>query len=58
MLKEGLVDEIRLCIVPVVLGGGNPIFKPADKQLPMKLLDVTKTAKGAVILRYEPATIA
>ncbi|EJL53086.1 dihydrofolate reductase [Rhizobium sp. CF122] len=54
LLKEGLVDEIRICLVPVILGGGNPHFKPASQQLPLKLLDSTTTKRGAVILRYEP----
>ncbi|MEK1895369.1 MAG: dihydrofolate reductase family protein [Rhizobium sp.] len=54
LLKEGLVDEIRICLVPVILGGGNPHFKQASQQLPLKLLDTTTTEGGAVILRYEP----
>jgi dihydrofolate reductase len=54
LLKEGLVDEIRMCLVPVILGGGNPHFKPGDWQLPLRLLDSTTTKNGAVILRYEP----
>jgi len=56
LLKEGLVDEIRICLVPIILGGGNPHFKPAKQRLPLKLLDSATTAAGAVILRYEPAT--
>lgn len=54
LLKEELVDEIRICLVPVILGGGNPHFKPASQQLPLKLLDSKVTTGGAVILRYEP----
>lgn len=55
MLKAGLVDEIRICLVPVILGGGNPHFKPATASVPMKLLEATPLTTGAVILRYEPA---
>ena len=54
LLKAGLVDELRICLVPVVLGSGNPHFKPASEQLPMKLIDSTPLKTGAVILRYEP----
>lgn len=54
LLKAGLVDEIRVCLVPVILGRGNPHFKPADAQQPLKLLDSSVTKSGAVILRYEP----
>lgn len=58
MLKAGLVDEIRICLVPVILGGGNPHFKPSEKQVPLKLLDTATTKSGAVILRYEPVKAA
>jgi len=58
LLKAGLVDEIRICLVPVILGGGNPHFKPADTQQPLRLLDSSVTKSGAVILRYEPVKAA
>ncbi|ENN84019.1 hypothetical protein RHSP_70995 [Rhizobium freirei PRF 81] len=58
LLKVGLVDEIRICLVPVVLGGGNPLFKPATEQRPMKLLESKALKTGAVVLRYEPANAA
>jgi len=54
MMKAGLVDEVRICLVPVILGGGNPLFKPAKDQLPLKLLESSTTETGAVILRYQP----
>lgn len=54
MMKAGLVDEVRICLVPVILGGGNPLFKPAEGQVPLKLLESSTTESGAVILRYEP----
>lgn len=54
LLKHGLVDEYRLCLAPVVLGKGNPLFKPAGRQLPMKLLKTTPLKTGAVILYYQP----
>lgn len=58
LLKADLVDEIRICLVPVVLGGGNPHFKPAAEQRPMKLIDSAPLKTGAVILRYEPGKAA
>ena len=54
LLKAGLIDEIRVCVVPVILGGGNPLFKPAEGQVPLKLIESSTTQGGAVILRYEP----
>lgn len=58
LLKAGLVDEIRICLVPVILGGGNPHFKPAAEQRPMKLFESRALKTGGVILRYEPTKAA
>ncbi|TIX92058.1 dihydrofolate reductase family protein [Rhizobium sp. P44RR-XXIV] len=58
LLKAGLVDEIRLCLVPVILGGGNPHFKPATEQVPLKLLESKALKTGGLILRYEPVKAA
>ncbi|MFJ6328213.1 MULTISPECIES: dihydrofolate reductase family protein [unclassified Rhizobium] len=58
LLKAGLVDEIRICLVPVVLGSGNPYFKPAAEQRPVTLIDSRPLKTGAVILRYEPTKTA
>ena len=55
LLKAGLVDEIRLCLVPVVLGGGNPHFKPAETPRVFTLLETRPLKTGGVILRYAPA---
>jgi len=55
LLKAELVDEIRICLVPVVLGGGNPHFKPDETPRMLRLLDARPVKTGAVILRYEPA---
>ena len=53
LLTEGLVDEYRICLAPVVLGAGTPLFKPDGIQ---KGFDLTRTdalGSGGVILRYE-----
>ena len=54
LAKAGLVDEYRICLVPVMLGGGNPHFKPASEQVALKLLEAKPLKTGGVILRYEP----
>jgi dihydrofolate reductase len=54
LLKHELVDEYRLCLAPVVRGSGNPLFKPADRMLKMKLTQARPLKVGAVILFYEP----
>jgi dihydrofolate reductase len=52
LLSAGLVDEYRLCIAPVVLGGGNPLFKPQDNQIKMRLESARPLKTGGVILTY------
>ena len=54
LTQAGLFDEYRLGVVPVLLGGGNPLFKPAPVRLKMKLLEARPLKTGGVILRYEP----
>ena len=51
LIDRGLVDEFRLMIDPVVLGGGKRIF-PADGSLrPLRLVEGVVTATGAVLAR-------
>ena len=50
LLKAGLVDEYRICVAPVVLGGGNPLFKPQDQEVKMRL----QSARPAQDRRGDP----
>lgn len=50
-LRAGLVDECRMFVVPVLVGGGTPIF-PDDLRLDLELLDERRFAGGTVYLRY------
>ena len=52
--KAGLIDEYRLCVAPVILGSGEPLFKTSDKEQGFKLLEARPLKTGGVILRYVP----
>ena len=47
-----LIDEFRLFVVPVVVGGGKPFFPPGER-LDLRLVEHRVFASGAVFLRYE-----
>jgi dihydrofolate reductase len=54
LMKHRLIDEFRLALNPVILGGGTPLFKPGER-VKLKLLDARTLSTGIAILRYEPA---
>lgn len=47
----GLVDELRLFMHPVIVGGGLPAL-PADVRLGLELIDERRFGSGVVGLRY------
>lgn len=53
LLKLKLVDEIRICLAPIILGAGNPLFKSPSDSKSLKLLEVRQLKTGGIILRYE-----
>jgi dihydrofolate reductase len=54
LIRKRLFDEYRICLAPIVLGSGTPLFKPGNDQVRLKLLDSRALATGGVILRYAP----
>jgi dihydrofolate reductase len=53
-IREGLFDEYRLLIAPVILGSGNSLFGHGLGRQTLKLLESRLLASGGVILRYSP----
>jgi dihydrofolate reductase len=54
LMEHDLFDEYRLCVVPVVLGEGTPLFKKLADRKRMKLRESRTLKSGGVILFYEP----
>jgi dihydrofolate reductase len=53
LIPHRLIDEFRIAVNPIILGGGTPLFKPGER-VKLKLLDAKALSTGIVILRYQP----
>src|SRR5262245_63218526 len=53
LIRLGLVDEFRLYVMPVVLGGGKPFFQ-AGLQLELEPLGVESLPQHCTLLRFRP----
>jgi dihydrofolate reductase len=54
LIGAGLVDEYRLMIEPVVLGGGKRLFPDDGTQRTLELVSATTAATGVLICVYRP----
>ena len=50
-IRAGLVDEYRMYVTPMIVGGGKQ-FLPDDVRLGVELLEERRFASGVVYLRY------
>jgi dihydrofolate reductase len=55
LLRDGLLDELRLMVHPVILGGGKRLFEDEEDRKALKLVDSHTFATGVVYLTYRPA---
>ena len=51
---HGLVDEYRLMLYPIVVGGGKRLFDDSGTQARLRLVEA-EPAADTVLLRYQPA---
>lgn len=55
LIDAGLVDELRLVIYPLVLGGGKRIFGDDGELRRLRLVETEPTSTGAIFATYAPA---
>jgi dihydrofolate reductase len=55
LIEHGLVDEFRVMIDPLVVGGGKRIFRDDGVLRPLRLVDSKVTTTGAIVATYAPA---
>lgn len=56
LMNANLFDELRLVIVPVLLGKGRHLFTQVMDYQNLKLLEAHPLTTGGVILRYAPVS--
>lgn len=54
LTQQGLIDEYRVILNPVILGRGNLLFKGLNDKVNLKLIKTKTLGSGVVILYYEP----
>jgi dihydrofolate reductase len=54
LAEATLVDEYQLLVLPLVLGGGRPLFAEGVGPITIELLEEKPTDRSATLLRYEP----
>ena len=54
LLSEGLVDELRLMIEPVILGGGKSIFPDDGSLQTLELVSTITSGTGVHVAVYRP----
>ncbi|MBF6351004.1 MULTISPECIES: dihydrofolate reductase family protein [Nocardia] len=54
LIPHGLIDEYQMFLMPVVLGGGTPMFPALAERFGLRLVE-TKHFDTAVMLRYRTA---
>lgn len=53
LMQNGLVDEIRLTVFPVVLGTGDHLFGETDADTSLRLIEAKPIGKSLAALSYE-----
>jgi dihydrofolate reductase len=55
LIADGFVDEYRLMILPILLGGGKRLFPEDSWGRPLELVSSVTAATGALLCTYRPA---
>lgn len=58
LMNLGLVDELQLCVNPVILGSGLTLFKNITNRIDLKLLKTRTFDGGSVLFYYEPKKVS
>lgn len=54
LLKQGLLDELQLCIHPVIAGSGLALFHDVKEPIQLALVKTKTFRSGPVVMYYTP----
>ncbi len=54
-LREGLVDELTIDVIPIVLGSGRPLFASGLPEIQLRHFESKSFPSGLVQIRYQRA---
>lgn len=54
LLRDKVLDELRLLVHPIVVGSGKRLFPDGGDQVALKLVDSRTFSTGVLYLTYEP----
>jgi dihydrofolate reductase len=57
LLEQGLVDELRVMVQPILLGAGKSLFRGLTERVSVRLTRTTTFSSGNVLLCYRPAPV-
>jgi dihydrofolate reductase len=55
LMEQGLFDELRLLVYPLVLGTGERLFEDTEEKIALRLLETRPYEGGVVGMFYAPA---
>ena len=55
LLRQDLLDELRLMVHPIVMGSGERLFEDGGDQKMLELVDSKTFGTGVLYLTYQPA---
>jgi len=55
LLRDGLIDELRLMVHPILVGSGKRLFEEGGDQIALELVASKTFSTGVVYLTYRPA---
>jgi len=52
LIRLGVVDEVRIMVMPIVLGAGRSLFETSPERIPLRRTGVRPFDSGNVLLTY------